>query len=237
LQSAWCPQPTYEPALSELIYGVENFTVFAKVSAKWPEWGYFISNYNESVVANGITPGYNLFSLDQILEGAGTNYSAVQRNGAVILATAHYDCNFDRNITLCQPNWTFIRIDADFSNSNGSNFYSPEYYILPGPDGALTQYRNVWKWYGVNVIFQVSGQGGKFNIVPLLTALGSGIGLLAVATVVVDVLVLYIHPKRKVYAKYKVEYFEDPQNPKHEIKSVVDEKQALLNRPGSSIQN
>jgi len=214
LQSSWCPSAPvtvpFEPAPSELIYGVNSFTIFAKVSAKWPEWGYFVSNYNESIISNGITLGYNLFTVDDVLQAAGTNFSAVQRNGAVILGTAHYDCNFDLDLDLCQPNWTFVRIDAVFNNSNGSNFYFPEYYMLQGADGSLTEARTVWKYYGVNIIWQVNGQGGKFNIVPLLTVIGSGLGLLAVATVIVDVLVLYVHPHRKIYSAFKVEQFEDP---------------------------
>ena len=49
--------------------------------------------------------------------------------------------------------------------------------------------RNLYKLFGVRIIFVVSGTAGRFSIVPLLLALGSGLGLLSVATVIGDLLI------------------------------------------------
>jgi len=43
-----------------------------------------------------------------------------------------------------------------------------------------TLYRDLFKAYGLRFIIKVSGEAGKFAIVPLLLNIGSGIGLLAI---------------------------------------------------------
>jgi ATP P2X receptor len=44
-------------------------------------------------------------------------------------------------------------------------------------NGTLT--RDLFKAYGVRFIIKVTGKAGKFNLVPLMQNIGSGIGLLA----------------------------------------------------------
>ena len=42
-----------------------------------------------------------------------------------------------------------------------------------------TLYRDLIKAYGIRFVVKVTGKAGKFNIVPLLLNVGSGLGLLA----------------------------------------------------------
>ena len=46
--------------------------------------------------------------------------------------------------------------------------------------GLLT--RDLYKVYGIRILVRVTGEAGKFSIVPLLLTIGSGIGLLAVVS-------------------------------------------------------
>jgi P2X purinoceptor 4 len=46
-----------------------------------------------------------------------------------------------------------------------------------------TEYRRLIKAYGVKYILTVTGQAGKFNLVPLLTNIGSGMALLGVVSI------------------------------------------------------
>jgi len=50
----------------------------------------------------------------------------------------------------------------------------------------------------------VTGIAGKFNVVPTLLTVGSGLGLLSVATIVADIALLYVATKRKFYHDLKV---------------------------------
>ncbi len=50
----------------------------------------------------------------------------------------------------------------------------------------------------------MTGIAGKFNVVPTLLTVGSGLGLLSVATIVADIALLYVATKRKFYHDLKV---------------------------------
>jgi len=47
-------------------------------------------------------------------------------------------------------------------------------------DGKM--HRDLIKAFGIRFIIKVSGTAGKFNIIPLLLNIGSGIGLLAIVS-------------------------------------------------------
>lgn len=66
-----------------------------------------------------------------------------------------------------------------------------------------TTYRTLVKAFGLRFIIQVSGKAGKFNFIPFFTTVGSGIGLLSVATLVADCMLLNLTKKRKFYQQLK----------------------------------
>lgn len=51
----------------------------------------------------------------------------------------------------------------------------------------------------------VSGLGRSFDLATTMTTVGSGLGLLSVATLATDIFVLYLIPKRKLYRGVKYE--------------------------------
>ncbi|XP_023372623.1 P2X purinoceptor 4 isoform X3 [Otolemur garnettii] len=55
----------------------------------------------------------------------------------------------------------------------------------------------------------LSSQAGKFDIIPTMINIGSGLALLGVATVLCDVIVLYCMKKRYYYREKKYKYVED----------------------------
>lgn len=54
------------------------------------------------------------------------------------------------------------------------------------------------------MLFLASGALGKFDFQTMLVQLVSALGLLSVATLVVEMCMLYCFPHRKYYNKYKV---------------------------------
>jgi len=64
-------------------------------------------------------------------------------------------------------------------------------------------------WYGIRVIFLLTGTIGKFDFPTLLTALVNGMVLVKLATTVVDILLLYVMPDKALYSKHKFELTED----------------------------
>jgi len=82
-----------------------------------------------------------------------------------------------------------------------------------------TVHRILVKAYGLRFIISVSGKAGKFNVVPTLLTIGSGLGLLSVATLVADFFLLYCAKKRKFYHDLKE---LDYKNPKHVINVIFN---------------
>ena len=78
------------------------------------------------------------------------------------------------------------------------NRYSDKYKVND------TFYRLLHKAYGIRFLITVTGIAGKFNVVPTLLTVGSGLGLLSVATIVADIALLYVATKRKFYHDLKV---------------------------------
>lgn len=87
----------------------------------------------------------------------------------------------------------------------------------------------------------MTGKAGKFDFIPLLITVGSGIGLLAIPTIIADFLLLNATKKRKIYQQLKEYDYKDPN--RHEVlanvlTSLKDESEktakALLNQNGKS---
>jgi len=55
----------------------------------------------------------------------------------------------------------------------------------------------------------VTGKAGKFSFLPLLLTLGSGMGLLALATIITDIIVLNVMKKKNFYKKLKELNYKD----------------------------
>lgn len=66
--------------------------------------------------------------------------------------------------------------------------------------------RTLLKVFGIRFDIIVRSVARKFDIIPTLTAIGSGVGIFGVATVVCDLILLYLLPKREFYnnMKFKV---------------------------------
>jgi len=59
--------------------------------------------------------------------------------------------------------------------------------------------------HGIKFVFIITGQIGKFDFQVALVQLVSALGLLSVATLAVELCMLYLLPERKLYFKYKFE--------------------------------
>lgn len=64
-------------------------------------------------------------------------------------------------------------------------------------------YRELVKAYGIRFVITVTGEAGKFSFLPLLLTLGSGIGLLSLATVVADLFMLNLLKRKEFYKGLK----------------------------------
>ena len=72
------------------------------------------------------------------------------------------------------------------------------------PDGSRLEIERT----GIQVNFEQSGSIGQFHFITLLTNLVAAFALLSVSSVVVEGLMCYVLPKRKMYMKLKYQTTE-----------------------------
>jgi P2X purinoceptor 4 len=75
-------------------------------------------------------------------------------------------------------------------------------------------FRSLVKAYGLKFIISVSGKAGKFDFVPLIIRLGAGVGILSVAKLVADLILLTCTSKKELYRGFKQLYLkQEDKNP------------------------
>jgi len=80
-----------------------------------------------------------------------------------------------------------------------------------------TNTRQVYNRHGIRMIFIQDGLLGKFDFQTTLLTFVSGLGLLTVSTVVVDLMAVYVLPYKQVYRKYKYKDTDPQWHPKHAL--------------------
>ncbi|XP_051017500.1 P2X purinoceptor 4 isoform X1 [Acomys russatus] len=216
--AAWCPVendagvPT--PAL---LKAAENFTLLVKNNIWYPKFNFskrnVLSNittaYLKSCIYDAQTdPFCPIFRLGKIVEDAGHRFQDMAVEGGIMGIQIKWDCNLDRAASLCLPRYSFRRLDTrdlEHNVSPGYNFRFAKYYRDP----AGREQRTLIKAYGIRFDIIVFGKAGKFDIIPTMINVGSGLALLGVATVLCDVIVLYCMKKRYYYRDKKYKYVED----------------------------
>ncbi|XP_011522200.1 P2X purinoceptor 1 isoform X3 [Homo sapiens] len=165
-----------------------------------------------------------VFQLGYVVQESGQNFSTLAEKGGVVGITIDWHCDLDWHVRHCRPIYEFHGLYEEKNLSPGFNFRtpdprqsppSPSCHLIPSPRFARhfvengTNYRHLFKVFGIRFDILVDGKAGKFDIIPTMTTIGSGIGIFGVATVLCDLLLLHILPKRHYYKQKKFKYAED----------------------------
>ncbi|GFU29844.1 p2X purinoceptor 4 [Nephila pilipes] len=214
----WCPvERDVNPLKNNkaLLAATKKFTVLIKNFVDFPKFkirrsnipNFKDPNYLKHCTYHHINnPLCPIFVLEDIVPG---DYDQIAVKGAAIAVVIDWQCNFDLSESKCYPTYSFRRLDENSLISPGLNFRYAHFYG--------DSQRTLYKAYGIKFIIMAQGRGGKFNIVPLLLNIGSGLGLLAVATILCDVVVLYILKKKDLYKSVKFQsVVEDSANVREE---------------------
>jgi P2X purinoceptor 4 len=217
---AWCPVEVNKLPIKNgaLLEDSQYFTLLIKNFVHFPKFqckrrnildsqnpSYLKScHYNSESPVDRLCP---VFRIGDIVSEAhrgrpNASYDSIAILGGVIAINIEWDCNLDNSIDECLPKYKFKRLDAENAKiAKGSNFRYASVYEKEG-----VMYRNLFKAYGIRFIIKVSGKAGKFGIVPLLQNIGSGVGLLALASVLCDIILLHTGKKRHIYKQKKILY-------------------------------
>ncbi|XP_061197439.1 P2X purinoceptor 4-like [Saccostrea echinata] len=210
--TAWCPveNGTLKAPKPAILENSKDFTVFIKNNIEFPKYNVKRRNLPDNVsdeylqncrYDGGPNSRCPIFTLQSIVEGANSgSYRDIAVEGGVIQVKIKWNCNLDLSVDECLPEYSFRRLDSStYKISKGYNFrYSKNFKFENG-----TEYRTLYKAYGIKFVISVSGQGRKFAPVPFFTNIGSGLALLSIATVICDIAVLYILKARHLYKEKK----------------------------------
>mmetsp|Transcript_68683 Transcript_68683/g.109095 ORF Transcript_68683/g.109095 Transcript_68683/m.109095 type:complete len:387 (-) Transcript_68683:154-1314(-) len=178
----WCP--VEDDSVYDIVDNVGNFTVFVKIDVSFDKFGVQRTNIYDINGDGSPSYGYNLFTINEMLsastDGEISDYSQIAADGAILLVSSVWNCNLDRNQNLCNPYFTFERVDglAD-TISSGFNFRRVSYDVNK-------EYRLLEKLHGVRVMFITEGVGRKFDFAALTVTLGAGLAYLSVAKLISD---------------------------------------------------
>ncbi|CAF1582280.1 unnamed protein product [Rotaria sp. Silwood1] len=207
--AGWCPPEDTESS-PMLVQGVLNFTLFIKTFIEFPLFGVKNKNMVDNLKPCIFDPIYNkdcpIFTIDYILNQAeddSIERDLMLRYGGVVNIKLHWDCNLDRSVKLCKPEYTFTRLDAPFREKPFSIGYNFRYTSTWKQNDE--HFRTLTKAYGLRFIISTSGNAGKFNFITLTLNIGSLIGIFGIATFVCDVIIFRLSKRAGVNRNFVFE--------------------------------
>uniref|UniRef100_A0A803VKY1 P2X purinoceptor n=1 Tax=Ficedula albicollis TaxID=59894 RepID=A0A803VKY1_FICAL len=196
--------PTGPAALKPLLAEAENFTVFIKNTVHFTKFNFSRCNtlqttdpsYFKSCTYDPVfNPFCPVFRVRDMVEAAGKNFGDLALLGGIIRVLIEWNCDLDHPATQCQPQYSFRLQDTMY------NFRTASYYW--GSQRRLC--RSLLKLSGIRLDLSVHGQAGKFSIVPIAVSFGSSIAFFGAATMVCDLVLLYLDANADLYWKGKFE--------------------------------
>lgn len=173
-----------------------------------------------------------IFSLKQIVDmihpTPDYNFMNLSIKGGVVGLEIYWNCDhLERNLDHCNPHYVAKRYDDPTASiSQGYNFRFARLYEDDG-----VQKRVLTKAYGILFKIELHGTGGKFDFFTLVLKIGSMIALLGIATVVSDILVLYVLKRRTYYRENKYLNVIDPSK-EYEVIDHKDVEEMPVNAGG-----
>ncbi|XP_025070611.1 P2X purinoceptor 5 isoform X3 [Alligator sinensis] len=209
---AWCPVERKSSAKKVLLANAENFTVYIKNSIRFPKFKFSKTNvlktnddlYLKSCHYSPKNLYCPIFRLGNLVSWAGSNFQEMALEGGAIGIMIEWDCNLDKGPSECNPHYSFTRLDnesGEKSISSGYNFRFAKYY--KNTDGV--EFRTLIKAYGIRFDVMVNGKAGKFNIIPTIINVGSGLALMGAGAFFCDLVLLYLIKKSHFYRGKKYE--------------------------------
>ncbi|MGH0161477.1 UNVERIFIED_CONTAM: hypothetical protein FKN15_041336 [Acipenser sinensis] len=136
-----------------------------------------------------------------IVSRAGHDFQEMAIKGGVIGILIEWNCDLDKSYSKCIPKYSFTRLDDNSNSTSGYNFRFAKYYKNISGE----EYRTLTKVFGIRFDVMVNGKAGKFNIIPTVINIGSGLALLGAGVFFCDLVLLYMMKKSTVYRARKFE--------------------------------
>ncbi|XP_068766749.1 P2X purinoceptor 6 isoform X3 [Struthio camelus] len=215
---SWCPVENDTVPRKPLLAEAENFTLFIKNTVNFTKFNFSKCNtlqtsdptYFKSCTYDPFfNPSCPVFRIHDMVEATGETFGNLALLGGSIAVYIKWDCDLDHPAAQCQPQYSFSLQDRNYNFRTASYYWDPQ----------KRHYRSLLKLYGIRFDISVHGQqAGKFSIIPAAVSLGASIALLGAATVVCDLVLLYLDSKADFYRKEK---FEEAKPPKGKAEAAA----------------
>ncbi|XP_061608559.1 P2X purinoceptor 5 isoform X2 [Phyllopteryx taeniolatus] len=225
---AWCPVEYSKRPAVPLLSEAENFTIYIKNFIRFPMFEFSKSNVLDSADDSYMKrcsydqvnhPYCPIFRLGDLVKRAGHDFQDMAAKGGSVGILIEWNCDLDKDYSQCNPQYSFTRLDINLNNSvtSGYNFRYARYY----KDQNGETFRTLYKVYGIRFDIMINGQAGKFNIIPTIIAIGSGVALLGIGAFVCDMILLYMMNTSSFYRnkKFEIINFKKERNSIRERKS------------------
>jgi hypothetical protein len=176
----WCPLESDSIKNINVLSAVENITVFLRSSVNYETFGKYIADPPEPI------PGVNLFTLQQVI--GNRNITECAQLGCIVSAQIDWTCNLNKE--SCSPRIYFIQVTGGF------NFRTVNYDV----DRTA---RDLDKLYGIRILMQITGIGGRFSFFQMVITIGAGAAFIALATVITDLILLFVFSSEVHFSEKK----------------------------------
>ncbi|KAI7812636.1 P2X purinoceptor 5 [Triplophysa rosa] len=224
---AWCPVEQGHTPQTPMLAKAENFTVYVKNFIKFPKFAFSKSNVLPTRNSTYLKtcrydrkyhPFCPIFRVGDVIQWTGYSFQDFATKGGAIGVGIEWNCDLDKDESHCIPDYSFTRLDAsensNISYASGYNFRFARYFKDAGRETS----RNLYKVYGIRFDILASGKAGKFNIIPTMVNIGSGLALMGAAVFACDMILLYMMSKSSFYRETKFEAITKKQPGKHREK-------------------
>ena len=225
---AWCPVEDDRPVSNQPVFHhIADFTVYIKNFVFFPHFNETVTNLVEGIDRKYLRscryhpkddPYCPIFRIGDIVRLTAQNdtiksditFDNISIKGGVISVGIKWDCNFDFPLEKCKPLYHFTRLDDMQEDKNhkkissGFNFRAAHKYIQNS-----TWKRDITKRYGILFTIETEAVARAFDLTTCFMNIGSGVALLGISTIVMDIFIMYLHKKRVVYKECKIQNYKD----------------------------
>ncbi|KAJ0002988.1 hypothetical protein NQD34_008137 [Periophthalmus magnuspinnatus] len=230
----WCPSEN-EAIPTEPMADIRNFTIFIKNIINFPLFDVTRGNILSTMTTYEIktctyhpeeSPFCPIFRVGDILKYTGHTVEELIKKGGHIGIKIEWKCNLDIDLDYCVPHYFFTRLDNKNAIFNGYNFRFARYY--KSDNG--TEYRTLYKVVAIRFDVKVTGNAGKFNMVPTLINVVAALTCLGLGTVLCDIILLKF---LKGAEQYKAKKFEEVSPAQIEASLTPSPDSRLSLKPGT----
>ncbi|KAM6155701.1 LOW QUALITY PROTEIN: P2X purinoceptor 6 [Rhynchocyon petersi] len=220
----WCPVESGGVPRKPLLAQAENFTLFIKNTVTFSKFNFSKSNTLETWDATYFkccrydpraSPYCPVFRIGDLVQAAGGAFEDLALLGGAVGIRVHWECDLDAWDTDCRPHYSFQLQERSYNFRTATHWWE-----APGVEA-----RSLLKLYGIRFDILVTGQAGKFGLIPTAITLGTGAAWLGVVTFLCDLLLLYVDGEAHFYRRTK---YEEAKAPKVTANAVCSE---LIFRP------